>query len=79
MTQWLYTGLIGLATGFLARFLLPGDDSMGLIRTTIFGVAGAYVGTFLGQKMGKLGSSQAGGFIWSLIGAMVLLLLNRLI
>jgi uncharacterized membrane protein YeaQ/YmgE (transglycosylase-associated protein family) len=77
MSRWIYAGLIGLVTGWIARFLLPGNDSMGLIRTTIFGVAGSYVGTFVAQKMGKLGEGQVGGIVWSVIGAMLLLLINR--
>lgn len=79
MSQWIYAGVIGLVTGLIARFLLPGRDSMGLIWTMIFGVAGSYVGTFIGQKMGKLGAGQMGGMVWSVIGAMVLLLLNRFV
>lgn len=78
MPNWISTAIIGLVAGLVARFLLPGSDSMGLIRTTLFGVAGAYVGTFLAQQMGKLGSGQMAGWLWSVIGAMVLLFLNRL-
>jgi uncharacterized membrane protein YeaQ/YmgE (transglycosylase-associated protein family) len=79
MSRWIYAGLIGLVTGWIARALLPGNDSMGFVWTTIFGVGGSYAGTFIGQKMGKLGASQVGGMLWSVIGAMVLLLLNRIV
>lgn len=79
MSRWIYAGLIGLVTGFIARFLLPGHDSMGWIRTMIFGVAGSYVGTFIGQQLGKLGGGQVGGIVWSVIGAMLLLLINRML
>ena len=79
MTKWLGTGLLGFASGLVARFLLPGDDSMGLIRTTIFGVGGAYFGAFLGQQMGSLGRGQPAGFLWTVLGAMALLFLNRIL
>jgi uncharacterized membrane protein YeaQ/YmgE (transglycosylase-associated protein family) len=80
MSRWLYTGLIGLVTGWIARFMLPGSDDMGLIRTTIFGLAGSYVGTYIAQKGGVPGASTTGNsIIWSVIGAMLLLFLNRLI
>ena len=75
MTNWIYTALIGLASGLAARFLLPGNDSMGIIRTTIFGVAGAYVGPFVAQQLGRSGQ----GWLWSILGAMLLLFLNRLV
>lgn len=79
MSKWISTAIIGFVSGLIARFLLPGNDHMGIIRTTIFGVGGAYVGTFLAQQMGKLGQGQAAGWLWSVLGAMVLLFLNRLL
>jgi len=79
MSRWIYAGIIGLITGLIARFLLPGRDSMGLVWTMIFGIAGSYVGTYIGQQMGKLGAGQVGGMVWSVIGAMALLLINRFV
>ena len=73
MSKWISMALIGLASGLVARFFLPGNDSMGLIRTTIFGVGGSFVGPFLAQQLGQSGQ----GWLWSILGAMALLFVNR--
>jgi len=79
MSHWIYSAFVGLICGICARFLLPGSDSIGLIMTMIVGVVGAYVGTALGSALGMIKQGQAGGWIWSIIGAMVVLLAIRLI
>jgi uncharacterized membrane protein YeaQ/YmgE (transglycosylase-associated protein family) len=73
--------VVGLIAGFLARFLLPGDDPGGLIITTLIGMAGAVVGGIL---IGILGGAGATGFnVWSILvatlGAVVLLFVYRLL
>ena len=75
----LYTLLIGLVIGVIAKFLMPGNDPGGWIITIVLGIAGAWVGTFLGRALGLYTEGQAAGWIASVIGAMLLLLLYRFI
>lgn len=75
----LYTALIGLLAGAVAKLLIPGKDPGGIIVTMLLGLAGAFVGTFLGQMLGLYPSGARAGFIASVIGAVVLLFLYRLI
>lgn len=74
----LYTILIGLVAGVVAKFLTPGKDPGGWIITILLGIAGSYVGTFLGKSIGHYQEGQTAGFIASVIGAIVLLLIYRL-
>lgn len=74
----LYTILIGLVAGVVAKFLTPGKDPGGWIITILLGIAGSYVGTFLGRTIGHYQDGQTAGFIASVIGAIVLLLIYRL-
>lgn len=69
----IWTILIGLVVGLLARFLTPGDDKMGLILTTVLGIAGSVVATYAGQALGWYAAGEGAGFIASLIGAIILL------
>jgi uncharacterized membrane protein YeaQ/YmgE (transglycosylase-associated protein family) len=76
--ELIWTVIIGLVVGLIARLVLPGRDPMGFIMTAILGIAGSFVGTFLGRMLfGR--SSYSAGFIMSLIGAVILLLLYRMI
>ena len=75
----LYTLLIGLVVGAIAKFLMPGNDPGGWLITILLGIAGAFVGTFLGRTLGLYTEGQAAGWIASVIGAMVLLFVYRLI
>ncbi len=70
--------VIGFVVGLIARFVLPGRDSLGLILTTLVGIAGAFLANFVGQAAGLYGYGQPAGFIASVIGAIVLLLLLRI-
>jgi uncharacterized membrane protein YeaQ/YmgE (transglycosylase-associated protein family) len=74
----LYTLLIGLIVGALAKFIMPGRDPGGIIVTILLGIAGAFVARFLGQALGMYTEGEAAGFIASLIGAILLLLLYRM-
>lgn len=67
------TLIIGFLAGLVARFLKPGDDNMGLIMTTILGIAGAFVGGYLGQLFGIYRVGEPAGFIASVIGAVLIL------
>ena len=77
-SNWLYIILIGFVVGLLARFLKPGDDSMGIILTTLLGIAGALLAGWLGQALGWYAPGQAAGFIGSLLGAIVILVIVAL-
>ena len=67
------TILIGLVVGLIARALLPGDQKMGFIPTTILGIAGSLAATYLGQAMGWYQAGAGAGFLASLVGAIILL------
>ncbi|MBC9248749.1 transglycosylase [Pseudomonas alcaligenes] len=69
------TILIGLIVGLVARFLKPGDDSMGWIMTILLGIGGSLAATYGGQALGIYAAGQAAGFIGAVVGAIVLLLL----
>ena len=71
------TLVIGLVIGAVAKLLMPGRDPGGCIITILLGIAGAFVGTWLGQMI--FGPQYVAGFIASVIGAMLLLLLYRLV
>lgn len=71
--------LIGLAVGIVAKLLMPGDDPGGIIITVLLGIAGAFVAKFLGQQLGWYGEKDPAGFLASVGGAIVLLLLYRLL
>lgn len=77
-SNWLYIILIGFVVGLLARFLKPGDDRMGLIFTTLLGIAGALLSGFVGQAMGWYSPGEAAGFVGALIGAIAILLVVSL-
>ena len=68
-----WTILIGFVAGLVARALKPGNDSAGFIITTLIGIAGSLIATYLGQAMGWYTAGQGAGFIASVVGAIVLL------
>src|SRR3569832_2208524 len=75
----LWTLIIGLIVGAIAKFLMPGRDPGGFIVTMLLGVAGALLAGFLGRALGWYNNPGEGpGIIASIIGAMLLLLLYRL-
>ena len=69
--------VLGLLVGIIAKLLVPGKDPGGIIVTTLLGIAGAFVGTWLGRLF--FGAHYYAGWIMSIVGAMVLLLLYRVI
>ena len=71
------TIVVGLIVGAIAKLLMPGKDPGGFIVTILLGIAGAFVGTWIGSMF--MGENYAAGWIMSIVGAMVLLLLYRLI
>ncbi len=75
MMSVLGTLFIGLIAGFIARAIKPGDDGMGWIMTAILGVAGAFLAGYLGAALGFYQQGEPVGFIASVIGAIVLLVI----
>lgn len=71
--------LFGLVVGIVAKLLTPGRDPGGFILTTLLGIAGALIGGFVGRALGFYGPNQAAGFVTSVLGAIILLLLYRFI
>jgi uncharacterized membrane protein YeaQ/YmgE (transglycosylase-associated protein family) len=74
----IWTLIIGLIVGAVAKLLMPGKDPGGIIITMLLGVAGSFVATYLGRAAGLYQEGSSAGFIMSVIGAMILLLLYRL-
>ena len=72
--------IFGLIVGLTARFLMPGPQSMGLILTTLLGVAGSFVGGYVGSLVsgGGLSMSEPAGWIGAVLGALLLLFLYGL-
>jgi len=75
----IFTILIGLVVGVVAKFLMPGRDPGGMIITTLLGIAGAFVASFAGERLGWYAPGASAGFIASVLGAMALLLIYRLV
>ena len=74
-----WTILIGFIAGLVARAIKPGNDSAGFIVTTLIGIAGSLIATYVGQAMGWYTAGQGAGFIASVVGAIVLLFLYGLV
>lgn len=79
MMSILGTIFVGLVVGFIARAVKPGDDKLGWIMTAILGIAGSFLASYAGAAMGLYRPGDAAGFIASVIGAIVLLLLYGLV
>lgn len=71
--------IIGLLVGIVAKFLLPGDDPGGLIVTTLLGIAGSFAAGYIGRAAGWYEPGEPVSFIASVLGAIVLLLVYRLL
>ena len=78
-SSWLWIILVGFVVGVLARLLKPGRDRMGIILTTLLGIGGALLAAWVGRTMGWYGAGEPVGFIASLVGAIVILLLVGLV
>ena len=73
------TILVGFVVGLIARAVKPGNDSMGIILTTLLGIAGAFIAKYLGIAFGWYGETDTVGWIASVLGAVVLLLAYGLV
>jgi uncharacterized membrane protein YeaQ/YmgE (transglycosylase-associated protein family) len=75
----LWTLLIGLLAGIVAKFLTPGRDPGGCIITMLLGVAGAFLATYLGQVVGWYKAGETAGFVGAVVGAIILLIAYHII
>ena len=75
----IWTIVIGFIVGLLAKFLMPGRDPGGFIVTILLGIAGSLLATYGGQALGLYTAGEPAGFIGSLVGAIILLLIYRLV
>jgi uncharacterized membrane protein YeaQ/YmgE (transglycosylase-associated protein family) len=73
MMSLIGTIIVGLIVGFIARAIKPGEDKLGWIMTAILGVGGSFLAKFAGQALGLYQDGGAAGWIASVIGAVVLL------
>lgn len=73
------TIVIGLLAGIVAKLLMPGRDPGGFIITTLLGIIGAVVATYLGQAVGWYRAGEGAGFIGAVVGAVILLVLYRML
>ncbi len=73
------TIIIGLIIGLVARFIKPGDDSMGWIMTILLGIGGSLLAAYGGQALGIYQAGQGAGFIAAVVGAVVLLIIYGLV
>lgn len=76
--------VVGFVVGLLARFVLPGEDKMGLVLTALCGIGGAFVGNFLARYIPFLPSTQVGewslgGLFTAVIGAVLVLIIVRMV
>jgi uncharacterized membrane protein YeaQ/YmgE (transglycosylase-associated protein family) len=75
----IYLIVVGLVVGALAKLLMPGRDPGGIVVTILLGIAGAMVGGWLGHVLGIYRPDQPAGLIMSVVGAMVLLGIYRVV
>jgi len=75
----IWTILIGFIVGLVAKMLTPGRDPAGFFITAAIGIAGSLIATFVGEKMGFYQTGEPAGFIGSLIGAIILLVIYHMI
>ncbi len=70
----IWTIIIGFVAGVIAKFIMPGDNEpSGFILTTILGIVGAFVASYLGQSLGWYGPGEGAGLIGAAVGAIILL------
>jgi len=79
MLHLLWEAIIGLIVGAVAKLLMPGKDPGGIWITMAIGVAGSLLASFLGRAVGWYRQGESAGFIMSVIGALILLGIYRLI
>lgn len=76
----LWTIIIGFVAGVIAKFIMPGpNEPVGFILTTILGIVGAFVATFLGQALGWYRPGEGAGLIGAVVGAIIVLLIYGMV
>jgi uncharacterized membrane protein YeaQ/YmgE (transglycosylase-associated protein family) len=73
------TLIIGFIVGLIARALKPGDDKLGLVMTAVLGVAGSFLASYAGQALGLYKQGDVAGFMASVVGAIILLVIYSLV
>ena len=71
--HWLWVFIVGLVVGVIAKAVTPGKEAMGWIITAILGIAGSFLSTYVGEKLGLWGETGAVHFLGSIGGAVILL------
>jgi uncharacterized membrane protein YeaQ/YmgE (transglycosylase-associated protein family) len=79
MLSLLWTAIIGLIIGAVAKLLMPGKDPGGIWITMLLGIAGSFLASWRGRLLGWYQEGQSAGFIMSVIGALILLAIYHLI
>ena len=79
MLSFLWMCIIGLVAGALAKLIMPGKDPGGIIVTMLLGIAGSLLAGFLGRALGWYQAGQGAGLIMSVVGAILLLAIYRLV
>ena len=82
MLHFLWSLVVGFVIGLIARAVVPGVDQMGIIATTLVGIVGSVIGGFIGRAISKPDPGSrfhAAGFLMSVVGAIVLLLILRML
>jgi uncharacterized membrane protein YeaQ/YmgE (transglycosylase-associated protein family) len=81
MSGIIWIVIVGFVAGIVARWLSPGPNNpSGFILTTVLGIAGAFLATFIGQAIGWYRADQGAGFIMATVGALLVLFIwNRLV
>jgi uncharacterized membrane protein YeaQ/YmgE (transglycosylase-associated protein family) len=74
---FIWTIIIGFLAGVVAKFLMPGNQPGGFIVTTLLGIVGAVVATYLGQAIGWYAPGDGAGFLGAVVGAVIVLVLFR--
>lgn len=76
----IWTIIIGFVAGLIAKWIMPGrNEPSGFIMTTILGIVGAVIATYLGQALGWYRADEGAGFIGAIVGAIVVLVIYGLI
>jgi uncharacterized membrane protein YeaQ/YmgE (transglycosylase-associated protein family) len=79
MLSILGTIVVGFIVGLLARALKPGNDKLGIIMTTLLGIAGAFLARYAGMALGWYKEGEPAGWIASIVGAIILLVIFSLV
>lgn len=77
--QYVWMVVVGLLVGAVARFLLPGKQNLGWIMTAVLGIAGSFLANYAGAALGWYKAGEVSGFIASVVGAVILLVVYGMI